>query len=299
MSISRVIGAGVVMVLAAAPSALAQVEVSGNIGYVSSEGVTTDGILAGDGNIYDEISPVSGLGYHFTFGVMAGEQFEVGFLWGRQQSELEVGGTNAVTIGDMNIDNYHGYFQYNFGDSSSKVRPFVMGGLGATKYGNVDFTRLNGQAGTIDSNTRFSTTWGGGVKAYASDHLGFRAAARWTPTYIKSDDAGWWCDPVLGLLPGVRGPVFESVRVLGRRHRAILESGFHRCVAQTFRFARVAGLKACATESKTALARGGSCGATSWTSATASTCGRHLPLVADAQSRIFRPYPSSAPPEIT
>jgi opacity protein-like surface antigen len=198
MSIIRVIGAGVVMVLAAAPSALAQVEVSGNIGYVSSDGVTSDGILAGDGNIYDEVNPVSGLGYHFTLGVMAGEQFEVGFLWGRQQSELEVGGTNTVTVGDMNVDNYHGYFQYNFGDSSSKVRPFVMGGLGATKYGNVDFTRLNGQTATIDSNTRFSTTWGGGVKAYASDHLGFRAAARWTPTYIKSDAAGWWCDPYWG-----------------------------------------------------------------------------------------------------
>jgi len=33
------------------------------------------------------------------------------------------------------------------------------------------------------------------VKYFTSDHLGFRGGVRWTPTYIKSEAAGIWCDP--------------------------------------------------------------------------------------------------------
>ena len=33
---------------------------------------------------------------------------------------------------------------------------------------------------------------------YPSPNLGVRFGARWTPTYIKSDAAGWWCDPWWG-----------------------------------------------------------------------------------------------------
>ena len=47
----------------------------------------------------------------------------------------------------------------------------------------------------IESSTRFSTTWGGGVKAYVSDNVGFNFTARWVPTYISSDPAGIWCSP--------------------------------------------------------------------------------------------------------
>jgi hypothetical protein len=36
------------------------------------------------------------------------------------------------------------------------------------------------------------------VKIYPTKVVGFRAEARWTPTYIKSDAAGWWCDPFWG-----------------------------------------------------------------------------------------------------
>ena len=30
---------------------------------------------------------------------------------------------------------------------------------------------------------------------YRSDHIGVRLAARWTPTYIRSDPGGYWCSP--------------------------------------------------------------------------------------------------------
>ena len=51
---------------------------------------------------------------------------------------------------------------------------------------------------TIDGNTKFSTTWALGVKLYPSKNVGLRLEGRWTPTYIKSDAVGWWCDPYWG-----------------------------------------------------------------------------------------------------
>jgi len=36
------------------------------------------------------------------------------------------------------------------------------------------------------------------VKVFPSPNVGARFGIRWTPTYIKSDAAGWWCDPWWG-----------------------------------------------------------------------------------------------------
>jgi opacity protein-like surface antigen len=84
---------------------------------------------------------------------------------------------------------------YNFMDEHSHFRPYVLGGLGATNYGSVTFTDATGVKRDIGGQTKFSSTWGGGVKVYAAPNLGFRFGVRFTPAYIKSDSAGWWCDP--------------------------------------------------------------------------------------------------------
>jgi hypothetical protein len=78
------------------------------------------------------------------------------------------------------------------------VRPFVFGGLGATHYGAVSYTGVAGQSREIGGETQFSSTWGGGVKIFPGPRFGIRLQARWTPTYIKSEAAGWWCDPFWG-----------------------------------------------------------------------------------------------------
>jgi opacity protein-like surface antigen len=90
-----------------------------------------------------------------------------------------------------------GFFAYNFGYADDPVRPYVLGGLGVTRCSNVTI------AGVLDtrevpSQSRFSTTWGLGVKVYPSHNLGLFAEGRWTPTYVKTDAAGWWCDPWWG-----------------------------------------------------------------------------------------------------
>ena len=105
--------------------------------------------------------------------------------------------TPGVDVADLNIGNYHGAFSYNFGSESTPVRPYLFGGAGATTYGSLAFVGRDGQPREIGGRARLSPTFGGGVKIYRGP-VGARLEARMTPTYIKSNDAGWWCDPYWG-----------------------------------------------------------------------------------------------------
>ena len=180
-----------------AASAQGKVEISGNVGWTVSDGVQGDGVRALDGNIYDTIDIKDAFSWGFGVGFNATDNAEVGFLFNQQMSTLAVTGTNEVEIGDISVNNYHPYFAYNFGEADAKVRPFVLFGLGATHYGSVPFTRP-GFSGETDTATKFSTTWAGGVKFFASPNVGIRVAAQWTPTYITTEGEGWWCDPYWG-----------------------------------------------------------------------------------------------------
>ena len=177
-------------------SAQARVEITGFAGWVFSDGVSGDA-RAIDGQVYDRIDPKDSPNFGFQFGVLAGDNAEVGFIYSRQDSTLVADGTNQREIGDLAITTYHGYFGYNWGDADAVVRPFFFGGLGATTFGEVTGTIL-GQTRTTSSETQFSTTWGAGIKIYPSSHVGLRIGAHFTPTYIKTDAGGWWCDPWFG-----------------------------------------------------------------------------------------------------
>jgi hypothetical protein len=39
------------------------------------------------------------------------------------------------------------------------------------------------------------------VKFYFTPKIGAKVGLRWTPTYIKSEAAGVWCDPFYGCWP--------------------------------------------------------------------------------------------------
>lgn len=182
-----------------APSAYAQkVEVSGIFGWTLSDGVTGQAVLAGDGNLYDTIDVKDSASWGFAVGVNATENVEVGFLFGQQMSSLAIEGLSVREVGDMAINSYHPYVAFNAGDVDSTMRPYIMFGLGATSYGPVEFTGANGQARETSGETQFSTTWGAGIKMFPSPKVGVRIGAQWTPTYIKTDAAGWWCDPYWG-----------------------------------------------------------------------------------------------------
>jgi outer membrane protein with beta-barrel domain len=175
----------------------ARVEIGASAGWDFSDGVNFDGVVAGNGQIYNGIEPKDSFAYSLNLGYYATEQVEVGFLFSQQKSKLNILGTTDVEIGDMSVDNYHGYVAYNAGDSDATVRPYFLFGLGWTHYGSVPFT-VGSVSRDTQGNSQFSTTWGVGVKLFPSPKAGLRLGARWTPTYIKSDAAGWWCDPYWG-----------------------------------------------------------------------------------------------------
>jgi opacity protein-like surface antigen len=169
-----------------------KIEVSPYIGYTFSEGVDISSTDIGNGERVNRISPTSGLSYGFSFDWLAAENFGLGFNFSQQNSNLEgrIEGSGKRNFTDMKVRNYHGIFTYNMGDEDSQTRPFFFGGLGATQYAPGEI-----QGNSSDSSTRFSTTWGGGVKFFVSENIGIKGTGRWTPTYIKSDPGGIWCNP--------------------------------------------------------------------------------------------------------
>ncbi len=172
-------------------SAFAQdprVEVSGTAGWTFSDGVNVGAI--DDSPI--RVDPKDAFSWGARIGFNLTPNLEMGALFSLQSTDLEASGIVNRSIGQT-IYNYHGYFAYNFGDPEAKARPYLLGGLGATQYGS-----LSTAAGDIGGETQFSTTWAAGLKLFPGKNVGIRLEARWTPTYIKTDPAGYWCDPYWG-----------------------------------------------------------------------------------------------------
>ena len=114
-----------------------RVEISGWFGYTFSDGVSGDAREGSDGNVYNRVDPKNSGAYGFSAGFFVTEQVQVGFLWDRQDTVLEAKGNAVREVADLNIDNYHGFVSYNFGDSRDTIRPYVLGGLGATRYSDI------------------------------------------------------------------------------------------------------------------------------------------------------------------
>ena len=167
----------------------ARVELSGTAGWTFSDGVNV-GTLD---NAPIRVDPKDAFSWGARIGFNVTPNFEVGGLFNLQSTDLEATGVVNRAI-PQKVYNYHGYIAYNFGDSDAKVRPYFLGGLGATQYGSLDT-----DAGSIGGETQFSSTWAAGLKLFpGSGNFGIRLEARWTPTYIKSDPEGYWCDPYWG-----------------------------------------------------------------------------------------------------
>jgi opacity protein-like surface antigen len=184
-----------------AATAMAQeprVELGATAGWTFSDGVGgANAVIVPGVGTFDRIDPKDAFSWGIRLGFMATDNVEIGGLFNMQSTSLELGGTTSVKLADETIYNYHGYIAYNFGDPGAKARPYFLGGLGATQFGGLS-VNLGGQQKDIGGNTKFSTTWALGVKLNPSPRVGIRLEGRWTPTYIKSDATGWWCDPYWG-----------------------------------------------------------------------------------------------------
>jgi hypothetical protein len=87
-------------------------------------------------------------------------------------------------LGEVDVAYYHVGFVFQGADP--KVQPFGVVSLGAT---NID-PDLPG----LDSETKFSTSFGGGVKIFFSKNVGMRFEGRGFYTVLDSDDDYYECD---------------------------------------------------------------------------------------------------------
>jgi opacity protein-like surface antigen len=164
-------------------------EINGLIGYTLSEGVDVKSPENSPFAI-DRLSPKSGFSFGLGLDYFLSENLSAGFNFGQEKSEIgaRIPGLKGLDLTGMNVNNYHVIITYNFGDEEGPLRPFVFGGIGATSYSPDAIEGFS-----VEGGVKFSTTWGGGVKYFTSDHLGFKGGIRWTPTYIKGDNTSLWC----------------------------------------------------------------------------------------------------------
>jgi hypothetical protein len=178
------------------PAQEKRIEISATAGYTFSNTIPSDEMLFGDGSrIINEVGPKSGYSWGFQGDYSITNRIAVGALWNRQQSRLrfEFPFYDSIDFTDMSVDNYHGVVTYHFANRDTNFRPFVFGGFGATRYN----PRTIGDISFADE-VEFSTTWGGGLKVYPASKVGFKLGVRWTPTHIRTDPSGIWCNPRFG-----------------------------------------------------------------------------------------------------
>jgi hypothetical protein len=134
----------------------ARVELSGTVGWIFGDGVSGDTVVVPGVGSFNRVDPKDSVSWGLRLGYMINDNNELGFLFNQQATELELGGgTEVVTLADVSIRNYHGYWAYNFGDFDATARPYFLFGLGATQYGSVT-ARVGDMNQSAGGSTRFS-----------------------------------------------------------------------------------------------------------------------------------------------
>jgi hypothetical protein len=198
-----------------------RIEIGGSAGWTFSDGVTFSGVIAGDGNVYNSIEPKDSFSYT-SGGYFVNRTSRSASSSASRRARSRSAERSEREIGDMSVDNYHGFLAYHFGDVDAKARPTSWAGAARRTTARFPSASATSPARPA-AETQFSTTWGLGVKLYPPQG-GHHLLARWTPTYIKSDAEGWWCDPYWGCYVVGDSPVLEPVRVLGRHRLPLLEN---------------------------------------------------------------------------
>lgn len=185
----------------AAPQARAaekRTELALNLGYTGSSGIDSNEVApSGEAPVFVEVRPKSSFSWGLDLGYFASEKVQIGALFSAQKSDLQytVGTTFKQRGEGLDVQNFMGTVAYHTGGFDSKTRLYLLGGLGATRYGEVTFVGANGQTAQTSGTSKFATTWGIGVKSYPSEKLGFRLGFRWTPTNLGETADEWVCSP--------------------------------------------------------------------------------------------------------
>jgi opacity protein-like surface antigen len=170
----------VIMVLMAAFSPLPAI--AGNFEITPFAGYTWGGefndSVTGAKLTVDETS-----NYGVIVDISQKEQTQIELYFSHQATQLKAssGPFTGNPLFDLDIDYYHLGGTYGF--DSESVRPFLVGTLGVT--------HMVPQGPGLDDLTKFSLSLGGGVKLFATDHIGLRLEGRWFGTLFNGSGSAF------------------------------------------------------------------------------------------------------------
>jgi hypothetical protein len=123
--------------------------------------------------------------YGMAVGMRLDEEDLIEIRWARQDTHVHLEGTAPSPSEKVVMDQFHGDFthEYTLENWDPRVRPFVMGSVGATRIAG----------GANNSFTRFSFGLGGGIKFYFTRHLGLRVQAEWLPIVVNPGVGSFVC----------------------------------------------------------------------------------------------------------
>ena len=184
-----------------------KVEIAPMVGFESGSSVPTQIQLDQNGNptsTIDNIGVAKGLSYGAFVDLSKWQNFAFEFMFMRNPTHY----TNHDAASDLTFTTYHADIdQYQFGGifhlapADAKLRPYFGAGIGFAHDSNSTNFNSNG-------NTSFAFNFGGGVKYYPTKHFGFRADARYMPSYADTI-SGLVCDQFYGCYTGSQKKYFN------------------------------------------------------------------------------------------
>jgi hypothetical protein len=138
--------------------------------------------------------------YGIMLDIKQAEDSWIELYFSRQQTRLKAdeGPFYGNPLFDVDIEYYH--LGGTFGQATGRVKPFVVGTLGATY--------MDPHAAGLQSETKFSLSLGGGVKMYLTERVGIRLDARWFGTLFNGS-GGIFCSNGVCLVT-VQGDVLSQ-----------------------------------------------------------------------------------------
>jgi opacity protein-like surface antigen len=190
MKISKMCLAAAAIFLLSAVSAKAQArfEIDPFVGYETSASYPISLSSGSTGDPIDRLRVNDAAAFGTFLDYSVSENFQAEFMWNRNNTSYsahDVLTNSYVSAYHSIIDQYQFGGLYMFRASDVKLRPYVAASLGFTHDENSNLT---------PDRTEFSYSIGGGVKYYATRHIGFRADLRYLPTYGSSSNE-LYCGP--------------------------------------------------------------------------------------------------------
>jgi hypothetical protein len=165
----------VVLLCAAAPATAQNCEISPFIGYRFG-GDLYESYL---GRALDaDAAPSAGV----TVDLFVGPGTSVSFLYSRQRMEIPAFDLSDERTEGVRLTAEHWHVGGTYELDGGRVRPFLAGSAGVTRYGSA-----------ADGEWRFSAGGGGGVKLMPTPHVGFRLDGRAYAVFVDGGLQGGVC----------------------------------------------------------------------------------------------------------